>query len=106
MSHIRLKNSRDHPYEGCQCSLDGNCNKPPYLNSDPICNCDTMFLKSVDEGYLLQKEALPVMELSYGGSFSPISSIQYILGPLICTGRFKGKISRHPKVKHLWRVDS
>ena len=48
-----------------------------------------MFPQSVDEGYLSQKEALPVMELSYGGSFSPISSIQYILGPLVCTGRFK-----------------
>ena len=57
-----------------------------------------MFLKSVDEGYLSQKEALPVMELSYGGSFSPISSIQYILGPLICTGRLKGKITRHQRL--------
>ena len=83
---------RDYPNEGCQCSLDGNCNRPPYLNSDPICNCDTMFPRAIDEGYLSQKETLPVMKLSYGGSYSQHSSIQYILGPLICTGRFDMKI--------------
>ena len=92
MSHIRLTNSKDYPFEGCQCSLDGNCNRPPYLNSDPICNCDTMFPRAIDEGYLSQKETLPVMKLSYGGSYSQHSSIQYILGPLICTGKFDMKI--------------
>ena len=92
MSHIRLKKSRDYFNEGCQCGLDGNCNKPTYLNSDPICNCDTMLPIAIDEGYLSQKETLPVMKLSYGGSYSQHSSIQYILGPLICTGRFDMKI--------------
>ena len=40
----------------------------------------------MDQGYLSQKEALPVMKLSYGGSYSQMSSIQYILGPLVCRG--------------------
>ena len=74
-------------YEGCQCGLDGNCNKSPFHNSVPICNCDTVFQKSVDEGYLTRKEALPVMKLSYGGAYTQHSSIQYILGPLICEGQ-------------------
>ena len=61
----------------------------PYLYFEPICNCDTGLPKSVDEGFLTSKEALPVMKLSYGGAYSEHSSIQYILGPLICTGRVK-----------------
>ena len=40
---------------GCQCNVDGSCNKAPHLYSDPICNCDTMFRGSVDEGYLTSK---------------------------------------------------
>ena len=72
--------------EGCQCNLDGNCTKALHLYIDPICNCDTMYPGSIDEGFLTSSEALPVMELSYGGSFTQTSSIQYILGPLICTG--------------------
>ena len=76
-----------YPTAGCQCGIDGNCTKAPHLNSDPICNCDTIFTKTVDEGYLTQKEALPVMKLSYGGAYWQQSSIQYILGPLICSGQ-------------------
>ena len=66
--------------------MDGNCSKAPHLNSDPVCNCDTMFSKAMDQGYLSKKDALPVMKLSYGGSYSQLSSIQYILGPLVCRG--------------------
>ena len=75
-------------YSGCQCSIDGNCNRPPHLFHDPICNCDTMYPGSEDDGDLTAKERLPVMKLSYGGSFSPHSSIKYILGPLICSGKW------------------
>lgn len=71
---------------GCQCHVDSNCDKASHLYSDPICNCDTMFQGSVDEGYLTSKSSLPVMKLSYGGAFAPQSNIQYILGPLVCTG--------------------
>ena len=45
-----------------------------------------MYPGSVDEGVLTEKQALPVMKLSYGGSFPRISSINYILGPLVCSG--------------------
>ena len=78
-----------YPFVGCQCGFDGDCSKAPHLNSVPICNCDTMFSRSMDHGYLSQKEALPVMQLSYGGSYSQHSSIQYILGPLVCRGKFQ-----------------
>ena len=46
-----------------------------------------MYPDSVDEGYLTAKKALPVMKLSYGGAFTRLSRIQYILGPLICKGK-------------------
>ena len=45
-----------------------------------------MYPGSEDGGVLTAKQALPVMKLNYGGSFSRISSINYTLGPLICSG--------------------
>ena len=47
----------------------------------------------MDQGYLSQKAALPVMQLSYGGSYSQHSSIQYILGPLVCRGKFPSEMN-------------
>ena len=73
--------------KGCQCSIESNCSQAPHMYADSICNCDTMYSNSVDEGVLSSKSALPVMKLSYGGSFSKYSSILYFIGPLICTGR-------------------
>ena len=46
-----------------------------------------MFPESEDKGALTAKEALPVMKLGYGGAYSQHSSINYILGPLICSGK-------------------
>ena len=75
-------------YVGCQCSVDENCTKAPHFYFRPICNCDTMYPGSEDEGELTNKEALPVMKLSYGGAFTRHSSIKYTLEPLICSGKF------------------
>ena len=41
----------------------------------------------MDEGNLTDKEALPVKSLKYGGVMLKISSIEYILGPLVCGGK-------------------
>ena len=76
------RNSSD---TGCQCSLDGICAKAP--NGNTLCNCDTIGGGLVDEGNLTDKEALPVKSLKYGGAMLKISSIEYILGPLVCGGK-------------------
>ena len=41
----------------------------------------------IDDGILSDKDSLPVMSLRYGGAFTKISRIQYLLGPLICNGK-------------------
>ena len=41
----------------------------------------------IDDGILSDKDSLPVMSLRYGGAFTKISSIKYILGPLVCSGK-------------------
>ena len=41
----------------------------------------------IDDGILSDKDSLPVMSLRYGGAFTRISSIKYILGPFICSGK-------------------
>ena len=60
---------------------------------EPICNCDTVGVNLVDVGVLTDKEALPVIYLSYGGALTQISSIKYTLGPLVCSG--KARVSNH-----------
>ena len=39
-----------------------------------------------DEG-TLSSNNLPIYGLSYGGSFTPYSSVQFNIGPLICSGK-------------------
>ena len=70
---------------GCQCSLDGTCVKSAIF--EPICNCDTFGADLVDDGILTHKESLPVTSLKYGGAITQISSIKYILGSLVCSGK-------------------
>ena len=41
----------------------------------------------MDEGSLSNKTALPVKSLRYGGAFTAFSSVKYILGPLVCSGK-------------------
>ena len=70
---------------GCQCSIDGTCAKSAMF--EPICNCDTIGANLIDEGTFTDKNSLPVKSLQYGGSFTSSSSIKYILGPLVCSGK-------------------
>ena len=77
--------ARDASDTGCQCSLDANCTKSPIF--EPICNCDTLGPDLVDKGILTDKDSLPVKSLKYGGAKTQLSSIKYILGPLVCSGK-------------------
>ena len=70
---------------GCQCSLDGNCETTPWVEVN--CNCDSLGADLIDDGVLTDKEVLPVKSLKYGGAKTGFSSIKYILGPLICSGK-------------------
>ena len=70
---------------GCQCSINGTCVKAS--NGQTVCNCDSMRADIVDEGTLTDKKILPVKSLRYGGAYTRISSVKYILGPLVCIGK-------------------
>ena len=70
---------------GCQCSIDGTCAEA--LNSDSICNCDTIGSDLIDEGTLTDKKSLPVKTLRYGGALTKISKVKYVLGPFVCSGK-------------------
>ena len=76
--------SRNSSDTGCQCSIDGNCVE------DSICNCDSMRPNQVDDGILTDKNSLPIKSLRYGGAYASISSVEYTLGPLVCSG--KGRV--------------
>ena len=77
--------ARDPSETGCQCSIDGTCAES--LNSDSICNCDTFGADVTDEGILTDKNSLPVKALRYGGAMTKFSSVKYILGSLVCSGK-------------------
>ena len=79
--------SRKASETGCQCSIDGTCAKAP--NAEPICNCDTIGSDLIDKGILTDKKSLPVKSLRYGGAITKFSTIRYILGPLVCSGKVK-----------------
>ena len=95
--------ARNASETGCQCYSDGNCAEA--LNGDSVCNCDLMRADLVDEGILTDKNALPVKSLRYGGAYTRISSVAYVLGPLACSGKArvqilkieKQRIFSHPK---------
>ena len=76
--------ARNASETGCQCSLDDTCVKAP---SQTVCNCDSMRADVVDVGILTDKNALPVKTLRYGGAYTRISSVKYILDPLVCSGK-------------------
>ena len=69
--------------KGCECSLDKSCSK---ISHETVCNCDSTLQNMIDIGTLTSMKQLPVMQLSYGGAFTTISSIQFDLGPLRCSG--------------------
>ena len=85
--------ARDASDTGCQCSLDGTCAKAP--NAQPVCNCDTIRAGLIDEGILTDKNSLPVKSLKYGGAITQISSVKYILGPLVCSGKARESLHHY-----------
>ena len=51
------------------------------------CNCDVNnSTETSDEGFLTDKDKLPVTELQFG-DLQPTENGWFTLGPLICTGR-------------------
>lgn len=72
----------------CACGLDGSCKDPT-----KGCNCDAILPYSIhefnDEGFITQKEYLPVREVHIGDTgltVSPSRHAKVNLGPLTCEG--------------------
>ena len=84
MSHFYWSGAKNASDTGCQCSLSKTCQGNVFMNH--ICNCDTGGVGMIDQGVLSDKNSLPVKALRYG-AFTAISSIKYMLGPFICTGK-------------------
>ncbi|VDM94904.1 unnamed protein product [Thelazia callipaeda] len=63
----------------CSCSANSSC------IDNRMCNCDSG-QESVDEGYNLHMQLLPVMNLYLGGT-TDTSSINVSIGPLVCSHR-------------------
>ena len=77
---------------GCECVLNKSCAK---ILHETKCNCDSYLENMTDKGMLTSMENLPVKKLNYGGAFSSSSSIQFNLGPLVCSGKSKPYASKH-----------
>lgn len=68
----------------CQCGLLGTCSDPTKW-----CNCDSGQIGwQEDGGDLTEKEHLPVKQLRFGDTGTPLDEKEgrYTLGPLICEG--------------------
>lgn len=68
----------------CECGIIGNCVEPTKW-----CNCDANFESwQEDYGYIMEKEYLPVKQLRFGDTGTPVDDKEgrYMLGPLICEG--------------------
>ena len=70
---------------GCKCSLSRNCKT---FGKPNACNCDAPnTFNQTDTGILTSMDKLPIFAVSYGGSLTPYSSINYNIGPLVCSGK-------------------
>ncbi|XP_018305702.1 neurexin-4 isoform X2 [Mycetomoellerius zeteki] len=68
----------------CECGIDGNCR-----DMTKWCNCDAdLDGWSADSGEIREKEYLPVKQLRFGDTGTPLDEKEgrYMLGPLICEG--------------------
>ncbi|XP_076823442.1 contactin-associated protein-like 4 isoform X2 [Clavelina lepadiformis] len=67
----------------CACGETGTC-----VDSSKKCNCDRNTApETSDEGYLTDKEVLPVTGLFFGDTDGSAEFGWHTLGPLICSGR-------------------
>jgi hypothetical protein len=68
----------------CECGIDGTC-----VDRTKWCNCDAALdTWTADEGEILDKEYLPVRQLRFGDTGTPLDEKEgkYTLGPLLCEG--------------------
>ena len=68
----------------CECGIDGTC-----VDRTKWCNCDAgLDSWMADEGEIIDKEFLPVRQLRFGDTGTPLHDKEgkYTLGPLICEG--------------------
>ena len=72
----------DHGSGMCACSMTRSCDKPSMK-----CNCDANdYVWRFDEGYLTNKETLPVTKVYFGDTGHPDERGYHTLGKLICYG--------------------
>jgi len=68
---------------GCKCALSESCKT---FEKPTLCNCDARGFNLTDEG-ILSSDQLPIYGLQFGGSHTPYSSVNFDIGPLICSGK-------------------
>ena len=73
---------------GCSCGITNSCE-----NSAKKCNCDANILKwLLDDGYIVDKAALPITRLAYGDTEHNKEELYHTLGEVECTVKGKGSI--------------
>ena len=71
----------------CQCGLDQTC-----IDPSKKCNCDSILFDishRIDEGYITDKNILPVSQLNFGRNVKSGQTSRFTLGPFECTGSSK-----------------
>lgn len=84
----------------CSCGNDGSCVEPTVL-----CQCDASApLALFDEGYIDNKDHLPITGLNFGRTSASYSIGEHTLGPLQCYGSFQSSANGIPgSCADLWR---
>ena len=73
---------------GCSCGITNSCE-----DSTKKCNCDANELKwLLDDGYIVDKAALPITRLAYGDTDGNNEELYHTLGEVECTVKGKGSI--------------
>ncbi|KAK4011384.1 hypothetical protein OUZ56_020498 [Daphnia magna] len=67
----------------CQCGIDGNC-----VDASVKCNCDVAApVQLFDDGFVTNKDVLPITRLNFGRTQLETSSGFHTLGPFECSGQ-------------------
>ena len=68
-------------FPGCKCGIDNSC-----ATSGHLCNCDTNdYTWRFDEGYITDKQRLPLTEVRLGDTGAAVEYGKFIIGQLECT---------------------
>lgn len=81
----------------CQCGIDNNC-----ADSRKVCNCDSLAHQVSDEGFITDKNLLPITRLNFGRTSLPGSSGRFSLGAFECEGRRSETTSMPTNCKDLF----